>query len=230
MTTPDLEVLADASAVADRAVALMREIVADAIKQRGTARIALSGGSTPGETYRRYAAGGAPDETRWYFVDERCVPPDSDRSNYAAARSDLFSRANIPDAHVFRMEGERDAEEGARDYARLLADVGATMDLVIAGMGNDGHTASLFPGTGAVHREGLVTVVDPGGGLERRITLTRPVLLGARRVLVLVTGASKQKPLALALSEGPEDEIPSRLYRAAPAGVVTWLCDRAAKP
>jgi 6-phosphogluconolactonase len=246
MSSVDLEILADASAVADRAVELMRETIERAITERGKALVALSGGSTPGETYRRYAAGGAPPEARWYFVDERCVSPDSERSNYAAARADLFLPAQIPDSSVFRMEGERNAEEAARDYARILCEAGGVqledaideegrsrvkLDLVISGMGGDGHTASLFPGTGAVYRHHeLVTVVEPGQGLELRITLTRPVLIGARRVLVLVTGESKRAPLGRALAEGSEDEIPSRLYRKAEPNVVSWLIDQSAKP
>lgn len=239
-----VEVLADAAAVAARAVELMQAAIARAVTERGVAHVALSGGSTPGDTYRRYAAAGASRDVRWYFVDERCVPPESDRSNYAAARRDLFVPGKIPDEFVFRMLGERDAGEAAADYARVLStglgvdpehafdERGRSLvklDVVIAGMGTDGHTASLFPGTGAVQRNTeLVTVVDPGSGLERRITLTRPVLIAAHSVLVLVTGESKRAPLAKALAEGDEDEIPSRLYRAAEPGVVTWLVDRAA--
>lgn len=246
MTSPHLEVLADASAVANRAVEIMRETIERAVAERGTALVALSGGSTPGESYRRYAASGVQADARWYFVDERCVPPDSDRSNYRAARADLFLPGKIPDSHVFRMEGERDPDEAASDYARVLcegAGIGegaaidkhgrslVRLDLVIAGMGGDGHTASLFPGTGAVYRSHeLVTVVEPGGGLEKRITLTRPMLIGARRVLVLVTGENKRATLIRALAEGSEDEIPSRLYHMAEPNVVTWLCDRSAKP
>lgn len=246
MTPPNIEVLEDPSAVANRTVELMRETIARAIAERGKALVALSGGSTPGESYRRYAAGGAQTEALWYFVDERCVSPTSDRSNYGAARADLFLPGKIPDSRIFRMEGERDARRAARDYARALCKAAGIdeataidehgrarvkLDLVIAGMGADGHTASLFPGTGAVQRNHeLVTVVEPGSGLEQRITLTPPMLIGARRVLVLVTGESKRSPLALALSEGSEDEIPSRLYQRAESGVVTWLIDQAAKP
>jgi 6-phosphogluconolactonase len=237
-------IVADPAAVAERAVALMQETIDKAVAERGTAHVALSGGGTPGETYRGYAAAGPSPEVRWYFVDERCVPPDSDRSNYGAARRDLFVPGKIPDERVFRMQGERDPEQAAADYANVLCEgLGVDpsapfdaegrslvkLDLVIAGIGSDGHTASLFPKTGAVFRnDQLVTVVDPGGELERRITLTRPVLIAARRVLVLVTGESKRQALSRALLEGDEDEIPSRLYRAAHPAALVWLVDRAA--
>ncbi len=240
-----LEVLEDPDALADRAEELMQDAIARAIVERGRAHIALSGGSTPGATYRRYAAHAVSMDARWYFVDERCVPPDSDRSNYRAAREDIFTPAGVPDAFVFRMEGERDPHAAAKDYAALLCRelgvdplhaIDATgrsaveLDLVIAGMGSDGHTASLFPMTGAVNRKDeLVTVIEPGGGLEPRITLTVPVLLSARRVLILVSGEGKRTPLAKALAEGSEDEIPSRIYQKADAGVVTWLVDSAAR-
>ena len=229
----DVVTLADPSALAERATELMRAAIELAVSERGVARIALSGGSTPGPAYRRLAAEALDlARCRWFFVDERSVPPDSERSNYRSALRDLFEPAGVDLQTVFRMQGELDLDHAAEAYAAVLRrELGdpARFDLIVAGMGDDGHTASLFPGTGAVQRsDPLTTVVDPGGGLERRLTLTRAVLVGARRVLVLVQGASKRAALARALGPGPEDEVPSRLYQAAPDGVVIWLVDRAA--
>lgn len=230
---PEILVTNDAGELAEQARTLASTIIATAIDQRGVANIALSGGSTPGETYRLLAESGLDIEhCRWFFVDERCVAPDNERSNYRAARRELFESAKISDAHVFRMLGELGAEAGARAYTEVLdaeLGAGAPMDLVIAGLGNDGHTASLFPGTGAVRLPGRVVAVTPGGELEPRISLGRDMLLASRRVLLLVSGAGKRSALVQALATGDEDVIPARIYLAAPAGVVTVIMDAAAQ-
>ncbi len=222
---PELLVVADAAELAERAAALMRESIDAAIRERGVARVALSGGSTPGQTYRLLGRSGLDVERcRWFFVDERNVPPDHERSNYRAAKHDLFDPAGIPSAHVFRMRGD------AGEYAATLGcelGPGGRFDLIVAGIGDDGHTASLFPGTGAVRDAASVVAVAPGGGLEPRVSLGRSTLLAARRILVLVSGAGKREALARALEAGDEDEVPARIYLAAPAGVVTFVTDRA---
>lgn len=222
---PELLVVADAAELAERAAELMRQIIDDAIAARGVAHVALSGGSTPGEAYRRLARSGLDVERcRWFFVDERRVPPDHERSNYRAAKQDLFDPAGIPSTHVFRMGG--DAARYADTLSRELGPDGR-LDLVVAGIGNDGHTASLFPGTGAVRDPGSVVGVEPGGGLEPRLSLGRSTLLVARRILVLVSGAGKREALAHALEAGDEDAVPARIYLGAPEGVVTFVADRA---
>jgi 6-phosphogluconolactonase len=242
----DEVVFEDAASLARVAAELMYAAIVQAVATRGVARVALSGGSTPRAAYR--LLGILPfdrERTRWYFVDERSVPPTSDRSNFALAREELLSPAEVPARRVFRMEAEREPmHRSASDYATLLlAEFGLTasqalaldeagrsplaLDLVVAGIGPDGHTASLFPGTGAAVREDtLVTVVTPGGELEPRLSLTRPVLVGAHRVLILCTGREKSAALRLAQSEGSEDEVPARIYRRARPGAVTLLVDR----
>jgi len=228
------------------AAELMHSAIARAVSSRGVARIALSGGSTPREAYR--LLGALPfdrERTRWFWVDERSVPPDSARSNFALARDELLSPAGVPLHSVFRMEAEREPiAEAARSYAELLLrefalDEPAALeldeagrsplafDLVVAGIGPDGHTASLFPGTGAALREdSLVVAVAPGSGLEPRLSLSRPVLVGAHRILILCTGREKRAAVARAQSQGSEEEVPARIYQRARPGAVTLLVDR----
>jgi 6-phosphogluconolactonase len=219
---------------AEAAGAMLRAIAA-AIADRGLARIALSGGTTPLGAYTRLArANLEPARTRWFW-DERAAEPDSARSNYAQARRHLLDPGRIDPDHVFRMRGEDPPEQAAAAYAELLlrefglpgqgplaldtaGRCSLEFDLIVAGMGADGHTASLFPRTQAVAcRDRAAMAVQPGGTLEPRISLTRPVLISARRCVVLCAGAP-----------GDEDEVPARLFQAAQPGTVTWFVDRAA--
>ena len=238
----------DPTTLSQIAAELMHSAIVRAVANCGVARIALSGGSTPREAYR--LLGALPfdcERTRWFWVDERAVPPDSARSNFALARDELLSPAGIPRHCIFRMEAEREPiTEAARGYAELLwrefaldepaalelDEAGRSplaLDLVVAGIGPDGHTASLFPGTGAARRDdSLVVAVTPGGGLEPRLSLSRPVLVGARRILILCTGGEKRAAVAAARREGGEDEVPARIYRRARPGAVTLLVDREA--
>lgn len=231
--------------LAEVAAEAILESIDGALKQRGVARVALSGGKTPVETYRALSRRRRHFEgVRWFWVDERCVPPGSSRSNYGMALRALLQPAAVHPSRVFRMEGEIEPSVGARRYADVLrrefcatdsppgsgvdpADV--RFDVVIAGCGSDGHTGSLFPGTGAVKLvDDLVTVVNPGRDREERLTLTRPVLLSARRVIVLAVGERKRRVVEVARSFGSEDEVPARIYLAAPPGIVSWMMDRQA--
>jgi 6-phosphogluconolactonase len=228
---PEVWVVEDADELAVRAADALRAAIDQALRERGLARVALSGGSTPGGAYRRLGKSGLDvARCRWFFVDDRAVPPEHARSNYRAAKADLFDPAGVPPEHVHRMKGELGATEGAEEYARTLeTHLDDPLDLVVAGIGDDGHTASLFPGTGAVRESERVVAVVPGGALEPRISLGRRELLSARKILVLVSGSNKQAALAAALTPGDEDEVPARLYLAAPVGVVTFITDRASR-
>lgn len=221
--------------------ALAAEIAARAIRaaieERGAARVALSGGSTPSPAYRALAALDLPwERVTWLQVDERAVPPDHARSNVGAIARALGPAVTAASGGVRRMEAE-DPNLGAAAarYEALLRErfgvaSAVAFDLIVLGVGEDGHTASLFPGTGAVAIDDrLVAAIpaQPAKGLEARLTLTAPVLVEARAVLVLARGASKRLPIVAARSPGPEDEIPARVLLRA-RGRVTWLLDHGA--
>jgi len=217
--------------------ALVAELVARAITEavdaRGVARVALSGGQTPSEAYRYLSSVGLPfDQVEWYWVDERAVPPDSDRSNYGVAARDL-ALADGKHGRAFRMEGERDLDEVAAAYETLLhrrfgVASAVAFDAVTLGVGADGHTASLFPGTGAVAIDDRLVVhvpAQPDRGVEARLTLTAPVIVEARFVVVLVRGAAKRRVAEAARVPGSEDEVPLRLLQRA-KGRVVWVLDQ----
>lgn len=215
--------------LAERAAARIAGLAREAVAARGTCALALAGGSTPRPIYERLA-GMAEERMPWsrleiYFGDERCVPPDDADSNYRMAREALLDRAPIDAARVHRMAGERDPEEAARLYERELPD---SLDVVLLGVGPDGHTASLFPGSPALDEPlesgRRVLAVTGSKPPPRRLTLSPRALREARALLVLVTGAEKAEAVARAL-EGPWDPAatPAQLARRG-----EWIVDRAA--
>lgn len=194
-----------------------------ALAQRGGASVALAGGSTPAAVYARLKEvdldWGA---VAFYFGDERCVPPDHPDSNYSMAEQALLAALRTYEPRVHRMEGEDpDAEAAAERYARLLP---PALDLLLLGMGEDGHTASLFPHSPALEESRLVVPVVGPKPPPRRLTITPPVIRAARSKLVLVRGADKARMVALAL-EGPFDPRERPVQHAQDA---TWLLDAAA--
>ena len=226
----------DAAELGRLGAELLARAIAEAVDARGVARVALSGGTTPLAAYAALAAYDLPwGAVEWFWVDERAVPPDHERSNHGAARRALAAAA-IPDVRFHRMEGEDPdlAAAAARYEARLRERFGVAsavaFDAMTLGIGDDGHTASLFPGTGAVRIDDrLVAAIpaQPDRGLEPRLTLTVPVIQRARLALVLVKGASKRGPLAAARAAGPEDEVPARVLRGV-EGRLVWLLDEEA--
>lgn len=234
---PDLETLSRAGA--EEFSAMARAAVAG----RGRFTVALAGGSTPSRLYLMLGEPPHLDEIPWsrveiFWGDERCVPPHHPDSNYGGARVSLLDKVDIPPERVHRMRGELpDRTEAARDYAREMAAVFAVpvdgpppaLDLVLLGMGADGHMASLFPWSAALaeRRSWVMRNVLPAGGAER-LTLTVPVLNRAREIRVLVAGADKAATVA-AVIEGPRDpgRLPAQLLEPE-AGRLVWLLDRAA--
>lgn len=203
---------------ASKVAGWLRE-VADA--HAGPVAVALAGGSTPRPVYESIAER---EDVPWerlevFFGDERAVPPDDSQSNFRMARESLLDRVPIPAARVHRMRGEADSlDQAARDYAGVLP---ATLDVVLLGIGSDGHTASLFPGGEALGAEAAVAPATAPSAPRRRLTVTPPVLARARRLVVLATGAEKAGPVARALV-GTWDPAacPAQLARRG-----TWLLD-----
>ena len=230
---PEIRVLPDAAEIAHEAA---ERIVAAANRAAGEGRtfsLALSGGSTPKALYELLAT--EPYESRidWprveiFFGDERTVPPDHKDSNYRMAREALLSKVSIPGDNVYRMAGERDPNTAAKEYGQMLKEKfgDGGMDLVLLGMGDDGHTASLFPETEALNETRHRCVANFVPKLNTwRLTLTAPFINRAGQILVLVSGVSKAKRLQEVL-EGPSDprRLPIQLIRPTD-GRLTWLVD-----
>jgi 6-phosphogluconolactonase len=234
-------VAADAAALADATAAHVRRVVHDAIAARGRCHLALAGGRTPRAVYERLAIDGTPslDWTRVHvwFGDERLVPPDHADSNYGMARAALLGRVAIPAAQVHRIAGESATTALAADaYAAALVEAFAlapgawpVLDLVLLGVGADGHTASLFPGTSALRERARLAVgVEAPSAPRHRVSLTFPVIDAARAVVVLTGGADKAEAVARAFAdEGDWDACPVRAVRPH-AGTLTWHLDAAA--
>jgi 6-phosphogluconolactonase len=198
----------------------------------------LSGGSTPKALHQLLASDEFRLQIDWanvelYFGDERCVPPESELSNYRMAKETLIDRVPIPPDNVYRMKGELDPEQAAKEYGQMLKqkfqDGGP--DVLLLGMGDDGHTASLFPGTTALsetHHRCVANHVPHDyipKGTNWRITLTYPFINRSKQVLILVTGASKAARLSEVL-EGERDPARLPIQGVAPeAGKLTWLLD-----
>jgi 6-phosphogluconolactonase len=210
----------DKEALAREGADWLARALVDAVAGGRRASLALSGGSTPGPVYRELAKRDVPwHRVDFYFVDERFVPPDHPESNYLLAEEALFKPLGVPADHVFRMQGERqDRDEAARDYEKRLPPV---LDVVVLGMGEDGHTASLFPGGSALEEKTrrVLAVVGPKPP-PWRMTLTLPVLQSARKVLGLVAGAGKRDMVRRVLAG--EDLPAARVPQA------QWMMDKAA--
>ena len=226
--------------VARAATERLVEIAKEAIESRGQFSVALAGGSTPKVVYGMLAS----DEFRgmlpWekvhvFFGDERCVPPDHSDSNYRMAREAMLSKLPIPEQNIHRMKGEGDAAANAELYESVMREYFGEdadwpqLDLVMLGMGDDGHTASLFPGTTALKEEQRWVVSN---WVEKfstyRITLSAPAINHARHVMFIVTGAGKTDRLPEVLHGARDtDRLPSQLIRP-DDGRLEWFVDRAA--
>ncbi|MDZ7269658.1 MAG: 6-phosphogluconolactonase [candidate division KSB1 bacterium] len=234
--------LDDAAAVAQRSAEEFAALAAEVIARRGRLAVALSGGATPAGMYRRLAVpplAGAIDWQRvhLFWGDERAVAPHHADSNYGMARQVLLAHLALPVANVHRMPADYyDLAVAAGSYAnelRAFFDLppGAlpVFDLILLGLGTDGHVASLFPGTPALAERARLVAENPVPQLQTmRLTLTLPVINAAANVWFLVTGADKAEMVAHALQPGPAaPAIPARQVQPE-HGAVTWFLDRAA--
>jgi len=227
--------------VAKAAAQLFTTALIEAVKARGVARVAISGGTTPKAMFALLAAEPFASQVPWdkldlFWVDERCVPPDNADSNYRMTKEALLSKVPLPADRIHRMEGELAPEVAAARYESTIRNAfrleGAetpTFDLILLGMGDDGHTASLFP-----HTEGLndLTHIVIANHVPQkntwRITLTSPVLNQGRAVAFLIEGAAKAQVLHdVFLGPFQPDTYPSQIIRPA-SGRLTLLLDSAA--
>ena len=237
MNKKNVEVVRDAGALASRAAEKFIEIAHQAIERQGAFSVALSGGSTPKKLYELLASPDFREQLDWeqihfFFGDERNVPPDSDESNFKMADSAMFSRLKeLPATNIHRVPGEAAAADAANEYEQLLKDFFQNelprFDLILLGMGPDGHTASLFPESPALTENARWFVEN---WVEKfsayRLTLTFPVINNAANVLFLVAGSDK----AVVLNEvlhGAENKYPSQKINPLD-GELIWLLDRAA--
>jgi len=236
---PRVQVFDDAEAVARGAAERFVELGQAAIDARGCFSVGLAGGSTPKRTYELLASEAYREQLNWskvhiFFGDERCVPPDHSESNYRMANEALISRVSIPPPNVHRINGLGDAVANAslyEDELRTFFNPASwpRFDLVLLGMGDDGHTASLFPGTKALVEPRAWVVanwVEKFGAF--RITLTAPAINHAANIAFLVTGATKAERLLEVLRGALDPEkLPSQLIQPLD-GSLFWLVDKAA--
>jgi len=236
---PRVQVFDDAEAVARGAAERFVELGQAAIDARGCFSVGLAGGSTPKRAYELLASEAYREQLNWskvhiFFGDERCVPPDHSESNYRMANEALISRVSIPPPNVHRINGLGDAVANAslyEDELRTFFNPASwpRFDLVLLGMGDDGHTASLFPGTKALVEPRAWVVanwVEKFGAF--RITLTAPAINHAANIAFLVTGATKAERLLEVLRGALDPEkLPSQLIQPLD-GSLFWLVDKAA--
>ncbi len=241
--TVTYRILATPAATAEAAAELFADAVVKAAQARGVARVAISGGTTPKAMFALLADASQPfakqvpwDKLELFWVDERCVPPDDAESNYRMTREALLSKVPLAAERVHRMEGELEPEVAAARYEAAIRNgfklEGAetpTFDLVLLGMGDDGHTASLFPHTEALDEMSHIVVANYVPQKDTwRITLTWPVINQARQVAFLIEGAGKAQVLHDVLLGAYEPErYPSQIIRPA-SRRLTFLLDAAA--
>jgi 6-phosphogluconolactonase len=239
---PQITVYPDSESLIRGAADFIAHQASQAIKARGRFTLALSGGSTPQPVYARLATPEYRDRIDWprvqvFFGDERGVPPDDPQSNYHMVKAALFDQVRLPAANIHRILGEEAPEQAAADYAATLqrtfgGDAAAGgpppegFDLILLGMGDNGHTASLFPGQAALTetRRWVMALYVEVAGLWR-VTLTPVIINAARKAAFLVSGAQKAGMLHRVL-EGPWQPVvlPSQIVKPT-SGELHWLVD-----
>jgi 6-phosphogluconolactonase len=242
-SVPDIRIHHDHQAIAESAAELILEVGKEAVRAKGRFFIALSGGTTPEILYRALTSPAFADRFDWskaifFFSDERCVPPNDPRSNFALADKTLFTPLNIPLSQIYRMAGESsDPQAAASEYEQQLRLATKTvplaqpsLDLILLGLGEDGHTASLFPGASILQdtRCAIAATQSPKDP-PNRLTMTLAVINRASVVLFLTTGSGKAGVVRAILDPKTEAErqLPASLVKPE-EGRLIWFLDRAA--
>jgi 6-phosphogluconolactonase len=237
--TRHVRIVPDADELACAVAGYMAGAAIQAIKAQGRFTVALAGGSTPRGAYEQLASGTFAKHVDWsrvhvFWSDERCVPPDDERSNYRMADEALLSRVPIPQDNVHRINGEVPPDEAAADYELTLKEgLGAEggFDLVMLGLGQDGHTASLFPGDAAVeeHERWVVPVAAPDvEPCIARVTLTLPVINASNRVAFVAAGTSKSAIVREVMQQAETSSPGLPAAQVRPRGELVWFLDEAA--
>lgn len=234
-----LHILADSAAFNQAAARLLATLAQEAVNRNGRFSLALSGGGTPSGVYQLLAERPYRDEMPWqqthlFWGDERLVPPDDPGSNYGQAVRLLLNKVPFPPENIHRARGELEMETAVTDYRNQLQRLAhgsqpPIFDVVLLGMGSDGHTASLFPDSPVQQSEWVIGVTaEYDGRPAQRITLTPTVINCARHIVFLVTGSSKAQTLQQVLY-GPHRPEVLPAQRIQPTkGTLTWLADAAA--
>jgi 6-phosphogluconolactonase len=235
----NVQIASDPESLAHKAVQLFVSCALDAIRSHGRFLVALSGGQTPKRFFEALAALPDARSLAWgkihvFWVDERYVPPDSPHSNYKLAADSFLGKVDIPPGNIHRIPTDQeDIAAAARAYERTIREVFGLrenevpqFDLIVLGMGADGHTGSLFPGSYATFEvDDLVCAVYVLDDTLNRVTLTRPVLLAAKRLAVLVSGQEKAQTLKEVLT-GEPDEVKYPIHVLWPVlSKIVWLVD-----
>jgi 6-phosphogluconolactonase len=223
----------DETAVIEALAGYLTSDIRATLNRQACYRWALAGGSTPGRLYRRLARPAAADLVDWrrmrlFWGDERCVPPGDPQSNYRMVKESLLEHVPIPAENIFPIDGTLDPERSAASYAAVLGE--EPLDCVLLGIGDDGHTASLFPDTPRLHEESR-TVIATRSPLPpvHRVSLSLRAINAARLVIFLVLGDHKAVPVARVMDQlGQKDaHLPAAMVNPR-SGTLHWFLDNAA--
>ncbi len=235
-TRRKIEVFATSAEMIEKAAELIVGILSDTLRKKGRASLVLSGGSTPKALYELLASEKYRDKISWeniliFFGDERCVPPDDPQSNYKMSHEALLSKVPVPEENIFRMKGELPPEAAAAQYEAAIKNSlgdGNHFDVVLLGIGTDGHTASLFPGTGALNETEKLVAANYVEKLNAfRITLTFRVINTSQNIIFLAVGKEKAEAIGKIFEEKDEPLLPAQMVDPAD-GTIFWMLEKTA--